>query len=753
MDSNNYTEEIDFHQYWLVLKRRFPPAVGLFSVVVLLFASLANFQKSSYEVQGKLLFKVDRTSSLIGVGKDAQDIPMQLDKKDPISTEIEVITSQPLLQKTIDALKITDLAGVPIKAEVLKKQLKLKNIPGTDVLQISYKSSNPQEAAALVNNLMSLYIRENILTNRAEATLAREFIAKQLPTSEITVQKAEMALRHFKEKNQIISLEEEGKRAVEVIAELDQKISIAQSELANANARAIELRKRLGLDPLQAMSLIALTESSGVQQVLKELQNLEENLALEQSRYLDSTPEIVSLKAKEAAIKAVLQERISQIIGNKQPVDISNLQIGELKQKITYDFIGTETQRLGIAKELNALYKSKASYKKQLDNLPKLEQDQRELERRLKAAQSTYAVLLENLQEARVAENKNTSKARIIEPAIVPENPSNSKKIIKIALGIVVGFICGIAIIIILEIQDKSIKTPKEIKGIFKYTLLASIPALSQKKNIVLGNKNVEWPIPELPVLDKQHQQIAEIYRLLQVNLKFLSSEQALKVIVVTSAVLKEGKSTVSANLAVAIAQLGRKVLLVDANMRHPVQHQIWNINNTVGLSDVIVDQIEFEAAIQRGIDNLDVLTSGDIPFNPLSLLDSKRMVSLIEDFSQNYDFVIIDAPPLVVGVEALTLGKMTDGLLLVARPGIIDITSATTVKESLDKSKSNVLGLVINGTTWESQSDKYSYYFSPAPVQIKSKEINQYLIDDRKNSKTDQKVNFINDIFSNLKK
>ncbi|MTJ14887.1 polysaccharide biosynthesis tyrosine autokinase [Anabaena sp. UHCC 0187] len=752
MDSNNYTEEIDFAHYWQILKRRLPPAIGLFSLVVFLFTLMGNFQKLSYEVEGKLLFKVDRTSSLIGVGKDAQDVPVQLDKKDPISTEIEVITSSPLLQKTIDAIKIKDKAGVSIKPGVLKKQLKLKNIPGTDILAISYKSSNPKEAAALVNNLMSFYIRENILTNRAEATLAREFIAKQLPTSEITVQKAEIALRHFKEKNRIISLEEEGKKAVEVLADLDKRISIAQSELASANARSVELRNNLDLDPQQAMNLIALAESPGVQQVLKQLQQLEEQLAVEQSRYLDSTPVIVSLKAKKTAINSILQERISQVTGSNLPVDISNLQIGELKQKITYDFMLAQIESLGITQELNALYKSRASYKKQLDSLPKLEQDQRELERRLKAAQSTYAVLLENLQEARVAENKNTSKARIIEPAIVPDSPSSSKKIVNIALGIVLGFICGIALMIILEIQDQLIKTPKEIQAIFKYTLLASIPALTKKKNPVF-DKNVEWPIPELPVLDKQHQQVAEIYRILQANLKFLSSEPALKVIVVTSTVPKEGKSTVSANLAVAIAQLGRKVLLVDANMRHPLQHQIWNITNTVGLSDLIVNQIEFEAAVQQGMDNLDVLTSGDIPFNPLSLLDSKRMVSLIEDFSQNYDFVIIDAPPLVVGVEALTLGKMTDGLLLVARPGIIDITSATTVKESLDKSKPNILGLVINGTIVKPKSDKYSYYLTPAAVDIQSKGINQHLLDEQINSKTSQNLNFINEIFSNLKK
>lgn len=271
------------------------------------------------------------------------------------------------------------------------------------------------------------------------------------------------------------------------------------------------------------------------------------------------------------------------------------------------------------------------------------------------------------------------------------------------------GILVAGATVVILEVKDTSIKTLKEALDLFGYTLLGVIPALN-KKSIPRG-KDKEWTVPELPVINNPYSPISEAYRMLQANLKFLSSDKALKVIVVTSSVSKEGKSTVSANLAAAIAQLERRVLLVDADMRRPLQHHIWELTNAAGLSDVIVGQAEFKAAVTQVMPNLDVLPSGVIPPNPLALLDSKRMASLVEYFSEHYDFVIIDAPPLVLAADALTLGKMADGVLLVARPGVGNSASAASAKQLLEQSCQNVLGLVVNGVSLENEHYAKEYF------------------------------------------
>jgi len=280
------------------------------------------------------------------------------------------------------------------------------------------------------------------------------------------------------------------------------------------------------------------------------------------------------------------------------------------------------------------------------------------------------------------------------------------------------GLFLATTTVLFLGMRDRSLKTLREVRDIFRYTLLGIVP-LSVKK-VRSRFSSAESITQKVAVRDMPYSLTSEMYRMIQANLKFLSSDKVLKTIVVTSAVPKEGKSTVSANLAAAIAQLGRKVLLIDADMRVPSQHHLWELTNAVGLSEVLVGQAEFNTAVSKVMDNLDVLTAGVRPPNPLALLDSKRMASLIDNFSSqsNYDFVIIDAPPLLLAADALTLSQMTDGILLVARPGVIDSNSANAAQEMLERSNYNVLGLVVNGIIDKNESSTYMYhgheYFQP---------------------------------------
>jgi polysaccharide biosynthesis transport protein len=217
--------------------------------------------------------------------------------------------------------------------------------------------------------------------------------------------------------------------------------------------------------------------------------------------------------------------------------------------------------------------------------------------------------------------------------------------------------------------------------------------------------------IPSVITRDLPRSPISEAYRMLQANLKFLSSDKPLKTIVVTSSIPREGKSEVAANLATAIAQVGRRVLLVDADMRRPVQHHVWNLTNSVGLSNVIVDQVDIREAVQEVMPNLDILSAGVMPPNPVALLDSRRMAVLVADFAEQYDFVIFDTPPLSGTADSAVLGKMADGVLLVVRPGVIDSTNAESAKEFLMQSGQRILGMVINGVDTKNEPDNYFYY------------------------------------------
>lgn len=706
----NQESSIAFHQYGLILKRQWLPASVVFGSVFALTLLSLLLQKPVYEAQGQILYKkTSPISSYTGVGKEVGELDPLQQQGNPVDTEAVVVLSVPNTQETITRLELKDKSGAPLKRKQFLKQLKVISVKGTDVLQISYRDVDSKRAAAVVNTLMTIYLEGNLLANRTAAGGARKFIDKQLPQAEASVRQADLVLRRFKEQNKVVALDEEAKSAVAITADLQRQVNSTQTQLADAQRQSAVLKNQLNKDLQQAVPASVISQSPGVQDVLKEVQQLESQLAIERSRFREDSPTVVSLKNRKAYLDSLLQERVRGVFGGQRQNFQGSLQSSQFEQKLTENLVESEARRLGLSSQLAALFKVRDAHRQRIDTLPQLEQKQRELERQLQASQAMYSLLLQKLQEARIAENQNVSNARIISSAWVAEDPVAPRKSVYIITGILLGSILAVATVWILETQDKSIKTVDQAREVFGFTLLGVIPTFKEAEKISDRDQDLEQSPPEIVVRDSPQSPFSEAYQMLQANLKFLSSDQ-LKVIVVTSCLPKEGKSTVSANLAVAMAQVGRKVLLVDADMRRPMQHHIWELPNQLGLSNLIVGQGEARTASKEVMPNLHVLTAGVTPPNPIALLDSQRMASLVEVFSANYDFVIIDTPALSVAADAPILGKIADGVLLVVRPGVVDTASATYAKEFLEKSGQKVLGQVINGVI--PKNEPYSYYY-----------------------------------------
>jgi polysaccharide biosynthesis transport protein len=720
MEHKEYSEEIDFQKYWLVLKRRWFPTTVVFSAVVALTAVATSLQEPVYQATGKLLFKTDQTSSLTGLEAKFGELDTLAKNSNPLITQAEIIRSKPIAETTIKALDLKDEEGEFLGTGIISQDLSVKPVTDTDILQISYESDDPELAAAVVNQLMKVYIENNVKTNRAEAVAARDFIFnKGLPEAESEVSKAEIALKQFKEENKVLVLEEEASAAVSAIANVDREITDAQAELAQISARSAELRRQVGMDSEESVDISSLNQAPGVQDALTELQKVQSELATQRTRYRSGHPAIAQLERQEAALQALVQQRVGQVLGRDQPVPVGSLQIGELRQSLIQDYVRSEIERLGLIRRISELSRAQTAYQERSSALPRLEKAQRELERKLEAAQTTYETLLSRLQEIQVAENQNVGNARVIAEADVPGLPIAPRKVLNMAAGGIAGILLSIATAFLLDITDRSVKTLKEARELFGYTLLGVIPYVG-KPGKFISLRAEDDSIPRVVIRESPNFPVQEAYQMLQANLKFLSSDKELRTIVVTSSVRREGKSEVSANLAAALAQMKRRVLLVDADMRHPTQHHAWDLTNINGLSNLIVGQVKFSEAVQVVMPNLHVLTCGVVPPNPMVLLDSARMASLIEIFSKNYDFVIFDAPALAGIVDAAILGKMTDGILLVVRPGVVNSASANAAKEFLAQSGQNVLGVVVNGVNVKSESDSYFYYIKQEQVLLR---------------------------------
>ncbi|MFS0515891.1 GumC family protein [Nostoc sp. UIC 10607] len=701
-----------FDKYAQILKRRWIPGLGVFACVFITLQVATFFKKPYFLAEGKLRFqRVNTVSSLTGLGTEMGKLePLVDNKNNPLNTEAEVIRSIPVVRSTINKLNLKDDKKVDLKINQFLKMLTVKEINGADILSISYKDKDAKIAAQVVNTLIDVYLEYNIYAHRSQATTARKFIEKQLPNAELVVRQAEAELAGFKEKYKIVSLQEEATKSLEIITALQQQISEAQSRFADAEAQTKGIRKQLGMNSQQAVVMTSLSQTSGVQDILKEIQQLESQLAARRTVLQDNHPQIIDLGYKLQSLNELLQERIKNVVGTTQAQLNHNFQLGELQQQLSARLVELESNRLGLASQITTLSGLQAAYKQRLNNLPRLEQQQRQFERKVQAAQSTYSLLLQKLQESRIAENQNLGNASMISKAEVPEESISSPMFLYLSTGILAS-LAALATVYILEKIDKSVKNVEQAKELLKFTLLGTIPEFNNSKKLIRGNEELELYSKRLVVRDMPRSPINEAYRMLRANLKFLSADKEVKVIVVTSSVPREGKSTVAANLALIMAQMERKVLLIDADMRRPVQHKIWELMNNQGLSNLIVGQAEIRTAIKQVMDNLYVLTSGVTPPNPGSLLDSKKMAVLIQTLSVYYDFVIIDAPSLNVAADAATLGQMADGVLFVVRPGVVDSVSASIAKELLEKSGQNVLGQVVNGVT--PQTERYNYYYS----------------------------------------
>ncbi|MEC4812618.1 MAG: polysaccharide biosynthesis tyrosine autokinase [Scytonema sp. PMC 1069.18] len=729
-NSKAYQEEIDVQKYWLVIKRRWAIIAGVMVASVGLSGFTIFLQKPVYKASGMLLFQSDRITSLTKAGGKVGDLESLMREGNPLDTQAVIVKSQPILRKVISNLKLKDKEGNLLDPEALK--VAVEPIVGTDVLEVSFTTENAQLAADVVNQVMDSYVKSNIQSNQTQVVAAGEFIKKQLPQARQDLERAAEALRKFKAQNNIVELKLESAAAIDNIGELDGQLNTSRALLAEISAQEEKIRKQINLSGDQAVEITSLNQIPGVQLVLGELQKVQTELATQRARYTERHPSVTELKEKEVTLTALLEQRIKQVLGSSQDVEQvlssqqkvspGQLQIGKIKEDLTNELARLQAQSQGLESKIKALSNIQANYKERLVKLPNLEKKQGDLERYLSVAQKNYEGLVTRLQEIEIAEKQTVGNAKVIQPAVVPKKTSISKLMLLLPMGgVFIGLLLGIALAFFVDLIDRSLKTVKEAEAFFGYTLLGLIPKFETSMTSASSPLIREGVSPRVIVASSPRSVIHEAYQMLQANLKFISHKKV-RTIVITSSVAGEGKSEVSANLAAVLAQGGRRVLLIDADMRQPTQHHLWGLINSVGLSHVIVGQEEFSKAVQTVTQDLSVLTAGVQPPNPLALIDSERIASLIDIFSSSYDYIVFDTPPLAGTADAAVLGKMADGVMLVFRPGKVDLASASAAKSLLERSEANILGIVANAVNVKQEPDSYFYYSDPRSGQSEDK-------------------------------
>jgi polysaccharide biosynthesis transport protein len=712
VESNIHLEEyLDLQKYWLVMKRRWLPATATLIGVLGISLIYAFSLKPIYEGEAKLLIQTDRSANFTGIENDTGQIDVTSENSDPLATEAEILLSRPLVEKLIQKLDLRDDSEEIIEYKRMLDVLKVETVVGTDILAITYQNNDPELAVSVINEIIKLYQQQDTLSNRTEAAAARTFITEQLPQVEASVKQAENKLREFKNKNGIANLTEETSATISSQSSLENQIDTLEAELEDVSTRYNQLNSELGVNWQEASAIATLSQSLSVRTTSERLQQAKLELAQKRNYLSENTPQVASLREEVAELEQLLDEEIERTLGSKQKALLKNINIlalEDLRQGQMSEFANLGLQREGLQKKLAALNSIYNSNQQRSNILPRLEEQQKELERRVEAAQSTYETLLGKLQETRIAEEQDIGKVRVVAEAVLPEYPSGPSKKRIVAAGGVLGMLLGIAVAFLLDIKDNTIKNTKEAEEILPYPLQGVIPkfkSLDQDKQKQLSDST------SIPTSRSQTLAIREAYQNIQVNLKFLEGQETIKTIAVTSAVAREGKTSVSANYAAAQAQCGKRVLLIDGDLRCPSQHERWQISNQVGLSNVLNQEVEWYDVVQNVLPNLDILTAGTIPDNPVVLLDSLSMGLVVMKIIAHYDLIIFDTPPLVGLADSKIIGKLVDGMLFVIRPGVANYSSVLAAKKILENKELNVLGVVANGVDVNQEPYGNEYY------------------------------------------
>ena len=724
--------DLEIQKLSFIFKRRWKIGISIVVFSLVLSTIAAIQRKPQHEAVAKLLFKNNRTSELTGIKGNINEFKSLETNANPIVSEIEVIKSVPVVRETIADLDLTDSSGEALKPKNFLAKLKTNPLPGSDVVAVAYQNSDPDLALNIVDRLIENYIDNSKRISKENVITAVEMIDQQLPKAQARVVDRKRALQQFQERHQIFLAGDEAQSTVGNMRSLSQQIEDVTGQLQEVRVRTQELEGQIGMNSQQALALNKLSHSPAIQQDIANLQAAQTKLLTERELYYDNHPTIVALQNQIIAFEDSLQQHMSQIVGTSSQFSLEDLLASDrenLPQKLTSELAESEIQEKRLASKLNNLENVRQTTQQKFARVPQLLNEFEDLQLQLETAQSKYKFLLNQAQELSLLEQQNFDNVRIVESAQLNSPDLQSASLLTIGVGSFVGILVAISTMATVDLTDKLIKTPEELEEIFGCRTIGNIPNFGNTVKPIVSYKTFQMvkdkfdlvaQRPEsndsqllvqdtsvaignmLPVREFPHSISSEAFWMLQAKFKLIDKKRNLaeKVFLLSSSLPQEGKSIVTANLALSLSRLGQKILIVDGNLRNPTQLNIWSGENSIGLSEIIMHQRSVDSATVAIAENLDLISTGAVYHNPLEIISSPKMKHLLQDLAHQYDFVLIDSPALNDVPDALSWANLADGMILVNRLGTLDYQNANKCKELLEVAEVNLMGLVVNNST-----------------------------------------------------
>jgi polysaccharide biosynthesis transport protein len=701
------------HLYdYLLILRKHQWLILSFLVAVVTIVSIATFRMQPVWVATTRI-EIDRENSNILPFQGADSYDYMMDLENYIETQSRILTSETLALQTIrnsglmsrpefaapggpsEAVATGSLANQkrPPELGAFLGSLSVHRVPNSRLMDVSFESTDPQLAARIVNAHVENFVEQNFRSRYEATSQASSWLADQLGELKIRVQKSEDARIAYERQNQIWTLDDKQNITTQRLSDLNKEFTDAQSDRMKKEA-LYEFAKSGNLDAVPEVRANSL---------LVDFNKKRSDLAAQYndalSQYGPNFPKVQRLQSQLKELDETIEKEKQNIAHN-----IENEYL-EARQRETV-FSGELDQQKA---EVNQMAEKMVEY-----NI---------LKREAEANKTLYEGLLTKLKEAGIAIGLRSSNIRVVDPAMIPSTPSRPAKARNVALAFLVGLVGGIGLALMREYLDNTVKTPDDIETLAHLPSLAVVPDFggsesSRKHKGLFASSNGQPRRIELVAQHLPKSQTSEAFRALRTALLLSQAEHPPQVILVTSALPREGKTTAAANLAVTLAQLGDSTVLVDADLRKPGVGRLLNLNGGkyAGLSSYLAgaSSLDLVTVPHPEIPNLAAIPTGPLPPNPADLLSSHKLTEAIAELRSKFKFVVVDSPPIMAATDAVILSVQTDGVLLVVRSGETAKEAFTRTRDLLNSVKCRILGVVLNAVDSSAPDYYYSYRYYP---------------------------------------
>jgi capsular exopolysaccharide synthesis family protein len=715
------TQDNPLRQVWFSLKHRGPLVLAVAVACTTVAGIWIWRQTPLYQGRFRLLMGSSVPQPTVNSSTLAGGDVGQLD----VATQIAVLQSDQVLAPIIKGLQTQyptlnyeALMGVkPSSFLPVSPPLMISQWPGTQIIEVTYLHGDRPQIEAVLEKLSQGYLNYSLAERKGRIDQGISFIDAQLSSLQNQINARQTKLSDFQRKHNLLdpSLRSQ---------ELSAQFSAIQSQYLATDVSLREiislyqtLQSQLNINPQQAIALNALVQSPRYQGLLAQLQQVEGQLALQSTRSRQDSTNLQLLRQKRDRLVPLLRQTAQSILGSQftpQNAKDALNQSGGLQLNLNQQYIQTANQLIVFQAKKAALAQQLTALQKQIQAMPVLAKQYVDLQRNVDLATDSLNRFLEAKTRLQIESAQQIPPWQLISPPQIGDRPVWPQPLKALSLAFVTGLLLGTLAALFWERFNPVFHSLEDIKKAIPLPVLGKIPWQKDLQRVedVLGVNLAPListetdPKPNGSVRGKrpnsQSPGFLEAFRNLNTNLGLLEADQSLRSLVIASAQVGEGKSTVAFHLAQASAAMGKRVLLVDGNLRHPQIHYLFGLLNNQGLSNILTTGIAPEKVIQRvpQWENLSILTAGDLPPDPMRLLTSQNMQTLMATWATSpvYDLVIYDTPALGDFSDARIMGAASAGLIFVVKPEQTNRTVLTQVLTALHLSQVPLLGLIANG-------------------------------------------------------